>query len=464
MFLLIFFFSIVFTFIKKEYALFVWMATELMIPSFVRIYPVPVSYELAFCFVCFCFSVYLYISRTHEKYLSICSRWTIIFPLYYVVIRLVFAFLATYFSPSDILVLSYFNLLFLSVSIFSAWMITDKNAGNSNRFISVLLIVVCIYGMITYLLQSNPYLSFLVKFTGDTKDYVGIAAKYASEVRGGLLSRISVLRYNPLHYAILLNIFIYIPIYMYLKERKNIYLITTIFVFINIFLTGSRGPLISLSVSLIFFFIKYQSFTSRVKYIIMAFIGFFLIMLLPGMDSFASYIKSFIFIFDERASDAANITGSSVSGRFLQLSGVISMIGCMDWNTFLFGYGDGYTYYYNANYGMGTDVMGFESILFSSLVNYGVAGFFLIDIVPWLFLFYCIRYLKREKMISKKNLYVLYSMLLTNVLYSFLVGTICYVIYVSIFFCLIKQMIMEKRFNLMNVFLMNVRLNKKIQN
>lgn len=446
MFLALVVISIVAILLNKQYALFIWMLSSLMIPSFVRIYPIPVSYELILAFFLFVYSIYHRINYGVKGSYKTMEKWVVFFPLYYILIRIIFTFLCGFYKPSDILVQSYYNVLFLSVMVFSVWTITDEKAfGRAGRYISIALILVCIYGVSTYILHNNPYLSFLSKFTGNTKDFVGIAERYASETRGGLASRISVLTYNPLQYAILLNAFVFVPIYLYVKKKSNVYLFAVILILINLFLTGSRGPLIALLASVLFFFLKYQSLSSKIKYVALIVGALVLILFLPGFEKYASFIKSIIFIFDQSVSDAAEISGSSVSGRFLQLSGVWDIIVSVDLRILLFGYGEGYTEYYLSLYGFGTDVMGFESILFSSLVNYGIIGFLLIDVFPWIFLIYCIRHLKKENMISKKNSYILSSMLTTNIIYSFLVGSVYYIIYFSIFFCLMKQMVMENR-------------------
>lgn len=446
MFLALIVISIVAILLNKQYALFIWMLSSLVIPSFVRIYPIPVSFELVLTFFLFIFSVYQRINYGVEESYRTMEKWVVFFPLYYIIIRVIFTFLCGFYKPSDILVQSYCNVLFLSVMVFAVWIITDENAfGKVGRYISIALILVCIYGVSTYIFRENPYLSFLSKFTGNTKDFVSIAERYASETRGGLMSRISVLTYNPLQYAILLNAFVFVPIYLYVRKKNNVYLFAIILILINLFLTGSRGPLIALWASVLFFFLKYQSLSSKIKYIALIIGAFVLILFLPGFEKYASFVKSFIFIFDQSVSDAAEISGSSVSGRFLQLSGVWDIIVSVDSRTLLFGYGEGYTEYYLSLYGFGTDVMGFESILFSSLVNYGIIGFLLIDVSPWIFLFYCIRLLKKKNMISKKNSYILNSMLVTNIIYSFLVGSVYYIIYFSIFFCLMKLMVLENR-------------------
>ena len=434
------------------------MLSSLMIPSFVRIYPIPVSYELVFTFFLFLYTICLRVNKEVKVPFRYMEKWIVFFFIYYIFIRILFSFLCGYFKSSDILVLSYINVLFLSTMFFSVWFITEKDSfERAGHYISIALLVICIYGISTYILQSNPYLLLLSKFTGSSKDYVDIAAQYANEVRGGLTSRISVLTYNPLQYAILLNAFIFVPLYMFVKNKGKKYLVTIIFIVINLFLTGSRGPLIAIIASTVFYFIKYQTFTSKVKYILLFICGFALILLLPGFEKYATFIKSVIFIFDQSASDAAEISGSSVSGRFLQLSGVLEILKSIDLRVLLFGYGAGYTEYYLSEYGFGTDVMGFESVLFSSLVNYGIVGFLLVDVVPWLFCAYCVHYLRENDKVSKKNTYILSSMLLTNVVYSFLVGSVYYILYFSIFFCLMKQMVMEKREKQLESLLMLLR-------
>lgn len=307
---------------------------------------------------------------------------------------------------------------------------------------------VCLFGIFTYFIGRNPYIEFISKYAGGNADLAGSATTYAAEVRGGLKSRISVLTYNPLQYAILINAFIFIPIYQYFKGKNKFYIVVIGLMFINLFLTGSRGPLISLILACSFFYIKYQTLKGKLVFISGSVLALILLLTIPGLDSYASYIKSILFIFSEKASEAADIHGSSISGRLIQLEGVLSVISGSKSviRTILFGFGDGYTHYFLENYGINYEGVGaFEGIILSDLLNYGILGLIVVDLFPWLFVSYCIKTANRNNYITKKDAYLLYSMLLTQILFSFLVGAVYYLIYFSILFCLMKGMMINQR-------------------
>lgn len=447
MFLIVFFIAIISIFFNKRNALVVWILSSLLIPSFVRMLPVPLSYELAMVFFLLVWSIFNY-EVQHDETLKKGLRWTLFFSFYYIIIRVVFSFLGSFFSYSEILQKAYINCLFLAVSVFTVWRLSDSQSiSKAYKIVCIVLLGVCIYGVFTYIIGSNPYIDILSRFAGGNKNLSEVSAVYAEEVRGGLKSRISVLTYNPLQYAILLNAFIFIPIYLYFKEKKKIYMVIIGLMFLNMFLTGSRGPLISLLVSCSFFFVKYQNLRGKIIFFVSIVSAVGLLLVLPGLDSYASYIKSILFIFSEKASEAAEIQGSSISGRLGQLEGVLSIVAGAksEWRTILFGFGDGYTNYFLETYGTNFDGVGaFEGVLLSSLLNYGVCGFLLVDVFPWFFVLYCIKYSRRHNYITKRDSYLLYSMLLTHVIFSFLVGSVYYLIYFAILFCIMKAMMMEQ--------------------
>lgn len=445
MFLFIFFIAIIGVLYNKNNALLFWMLSSLLIPSYVRILPVPLSFGLGLTFFLFVLS-FLY-PIDIPKSLKRGFRWTFIFSIHYILIRLLFSFLGTFFSWFDILKKSYINCLFLAVIVFIVWKISNKQSLNkAYKSICVVLFIVCLYGIFTYVIGNNPYMNFLSKYSEMKFDLSEVSSIYASEVRGGLKSRISVLTYNPLQYAILINAFIFVPIYLYLKERKIIYLGVIGIMFINLFLTGSRGPLISLIISCSLFYLMYQNIKGKIIFIVGVVFAVSLLFIIPGLDVYASYIKSILFIFSEKASEAAEIKGSSISGRMVQLEGVLSIVASSksEWSTIMFGFGDGYTTYFLETYGTDYDGVGaFEGVLLSSLLNYGICGLLLVDMLPWLFVFYCIKSAKKAKYISRRDSYLLYSMLLTQIIFSFLVGSVYYLIYYSILFSIMKNMMIE---------------------
>ena len=446
MFLIIFLISVFSVLFNGKNALSVWLVTSLLIPSFVRILPVPLSFGLAMTFFLL---LYSFIYSENTKKLEIGLKWTLIFSFHYILIRIIFSFLGTFFTCLDILQKSYINCLFLAVISFVVWKISDEKSMNlAYKSVCIVLVFVCLFGIFTYFIRSNPYIEILSKYTAGNVDFVGAAATYASEVRGGLESRISVLTYNPLQYAILIIAFIFIPIYQYLKENNKFYIVVIGLMFVNLFLTGSRGPFISLILACSFFYIKYQDQKGRIIFISGFIVLLVFLLTFPGLDNYASYIKSIIFIFSEKASEAADIHGSSISGRLMQLEGVLSIISGSKSGirTILFGLGDGYTHYFLEKYGINYDGVGaFEGIILSDLLNFGIIGLICVDIFPWIFVFYCIKTAKGHNYISKRDAYLLYSMLLTQILFSFLVGAVYYLIYFSILFCLMKSMMIDHR-------------------
>ena len=434
----------------------IYLTMTFLLPGYVRIYPIPISLQLAFIAFMLAYTIYHRNSYETSRYTS----YVIGFCVFWIGAKVVFAFLGTYMPFNQQLD---FNATFMSIIIMLCWLNTD---GMSYSYMKPMLfnvlLVVMIYGILTSVLSVNPYFEFISRYMGDGDKLLSVANRYSNEVRGGLTGRISVVTYNPLQYAILLVIFFYLVLYMYLERKEKKYLFLLSLMFINIFLAGSRGPIVALiSPILLYLFIK-SNFKQKMTMIGLAFLAFVIIICVPFFDSYLSYIKSFVFFFDESYSDAADIKGSSVSGRFEQLEGSLEMIvSSLDMKTILFGFGQGYTNYYLKTFGYSTEVLGFESAIFVNLVNHGFIGLFVFFFGKYLFLSYVLYSCYKKNLFDSNSLFVLISLVMSNFIYSILVGPVYEDLFFVIFFVIIKISIIKRKKMFSFLQLMRLYLNNQ---
>ena len=109
-------------------------------------------------------------------------------------------------------------------------------------------------------------------------------------------------------------------------------------------------------------------------------------MLLSNMEIIESFLSSILYLFDDKAQEAAGISGSSSSMRLLQYLNVLEYHNLL---TIFTGEGYGFSsYYYTVIhdakiYGLDDRFYGFESFLVHELMNVGIIG-----CIVWL-LFFC---------------------------------------------------------------------------
>lgn len=460
MLFLFFFVVLIFSLKNRDYVLGIFLSILLLLPSEARIYPIPISCILLLSFFVIMYSYIYNTDFSLEFYRSVLPP--LIYCVYYAFIRILWAFLGTYFSASEILTVSFFNVFIFVFAIVAVWkmtvfMLIDK----ANKLLLFILFVISLYGFVAYFCNRNFYIEILSVLSPNMERLFSISQRYAEEVRGALSSRLSGVTFSPLQYAIMLNAYIYFLFYQIFQNKvcRNKLLIVTVLVFLNIFMTGSRGPLVALLLPVLYFSFLYNNFAGKLKLLFGIAILLLALFVVPGFDSYASFIKSFIFFFDETYSQQAQISGSSISGRTMQMEAAYEILTSLDFKTILFGYGDGYHLYYVRELAENKVVTGeFEGVLMSATLNYGVLGFIFIEIIPWSFICLLILFYRKRKMLSKRDSYILYSMFITDVITCFLVGQCARILYYTIFFYLLKQMI-EQNFSFK---LYNLKLIKDV--
>ena len=235
--------------------------------------------------------------------------------------------------------------------------------------------------------------------------------------------RLSGITFNPIQYGILLVVLGYIPLFNIIVRKQNNLgdLFVIILIFLNMFLTGSRGPLFAFFFPVLFLFLSSLPPKRRLLFLFIVGVLMVSIIYFPVLEKYAPFVKSFILIFDSSSSEAANINGSSVEGRLGQLIATIFLIN-LNVKTFLFGHGYGYVAYFLENGEKNALTGEFEGELLSSLLSYGIIGTIIIMLLSYYFCFYLVFYLYRKQQITMEAKTFLVLYIISKFLFSFLVG------------------------------------------
>lgn len=263
-----------------------------------------------------------------------------------------------------------------SVASFCFFALKDqKQITKLHSCLIFFLYILTTYGIFCYLTQSNIILTAINLIFNPTDN---ILESFSNEVRGGLEGRIQGFCTHPLAYGgILIVSFFYILYFMNLKKNKYISIGLLILIFINIFLCGSRSALIALGAGIFIYFFILGKFKIKQKiYIIAAILTIYFILFISSgfLTQYQEYINSIIFFWENNN----EVKGSNFDMRLNQLDASFSIIST-DPITFLFGKGDKWCLNYSMTHGgLHPQLLGFESILFIGLIEYGVIGFVII--------------------------------------------------------------------------------------
>lgn len=312
------------------------------------------------------------------------------------------------------------------------WKLNISNIASIKKqwtWIGVSMGVLCLYGIYTYWSKTNPYMDEMAQYC-TTEDLSELLARSMEDARGNLSGRITGTSLYTIQYAIMLVIFfwgglVYKPFF----HKKYFYLII-ILALINIYLTGSRGPLAGLLIGIILYLMQVLKPSRQIMYICL-----FSVFLLFGWP----YVESYISLFSDK-----DIQGSSVEMRFAQFGAALAMV-ADNIQSLLFGKGLGYTAFYISNYGPHPVALYFESSHVSGIVNYGILGLLFIFIGNIYFLLRISLKALRRKMISKNSFYILASFLLSYFIYNLLVGSVYNNLFIIMFFITLKICIYKYR-------------------
>lgn len=294
-----------------------------------------------------------------------------------------------------------------------------------NMAIIISSIIIIVYGLLNYVVKVNPYIMY-ISMVADKND---MANKFMEEQRGFLDGRISSTFIHPLQLGqASLLLFCYILYEMREKLNKVLFMSLLIGLVVMCLLSGSRSAVFPLVVAA-FFYIR--SVRIRKKFLgVIGFVSALSLAYLVVPQNIQETLKAMVFVWDEKASAAADIHGSSISGRADQYIAALKITK----EDFLFGYGKGYVAKHGSNH---PEMLGYESFVLSELVDGGICG--LLAFVFFYFLVYrallrkVITPLERARIHSLCSSFFV-SALLTGISYSFfsLYMTFCMISYHNI--------------------------------
>lgn len=294
----------------------------------------------------------------------------------------------------------------------------------SSLFLFFSITTISLYGIYTYITKTNPFIEAISPYMTMT-DRLENAIRSINNARGILSGRITGTSLYTIQYAIMMAMIMFVTYYPFGKRfPKGLLFILLGLLFVNLYLTGSRGPFLALVLSVSFYFSKSLPLKKQVFYIL----GVFFLCTI-----FYSYIDYFIGSFF-----SSDIEGSTVQGRSVQLYGAYTLV-AGDWQSLLFGRGFSFVSHYISTKGAHPLALCFESTHVSGLVNYGVLGL-IFCFVGKLFAMAFLAYdYYKHSLIEKKSYYWILSFLLMNFFCNILVGDVYGNLFMFIYVIMLKS-------------------------
>lgn len=306
-------------------------------------------------------------------------------------------------------------------------------------YINISIIIICLYGIYTYLTRTNPYMDIMGQYCTN-EDLSELLARSLEDARGNLSGRITGTSLYTIQYGILLVIVYFIHVSIsslnkvgskYSTYKSQIAMaIVSILIFLNIYLTGSRGPLGALIIGYAFYLMRAYSWKKKISYI--SILTIFVLFAWP-------YLEPYLSLFTDK-----DVEGSSFEMRAVQFTGACSMV-LDNLQSLLFGKGLGYTAYYLEHYGKHPLALNFESTHVAGIVNYGIMGLLFIFLCNLLILFFIAKRAYNKELIGNKCFYLLASFLLTYFLYNLLVGDVYGGLFLFVYFTILKIGIIQNK-------------------
>lgn len=339
---------------------------------------------------------------------------SLIAPLKTALLYIVFSNLFFLFAASGNI---YDNLLALKSS-FIAWVfyfailysrINDKTIKKSSVPICISLICLTVYGIYSYISSSNPFMDYMSQYMSDN-DINEVISKSMEDERVGLKGRITGTSLYTIQYAIMLCLVIFLlfyPIKQYVKQTTI--LILFCLAFLNIYLTGSRGPLAALLLGYIFYFYRNYKLYKQISVVSLLFLLYFVF-----ESAFDKYVAVFF---------SSNISGSSIEGRGIQFYGAYLIVSD-NLQSLILGKGPAWIPNYINRFGSHPMSLYFESTHVAGLVTYGFGGLIFVFLGKIYVLWKTAYTYYKKNIINKDTYYIITSLLLTYFVYNIMVGNV----------------------------------------
>lgn len=435
--LVVCFFISVVSMMHMKYSLRLWLVlmyitTFILISGSLKIFSFSVS--TLFSYSAFALAFYYTITNKQE---SKFNKSVITILLINVLVYFFLMFLSTDVPISKQLSYHRETFLILQFPFFISVLIHDKkDLFAVFKCICIVCFIMCSYGVYCYVTQSNVYIT-TVNLLYPT-DMAEVFERSITSDRGGLTGRISSTVHDPVFYAGLLVSLICIVFSCFSglqKNKKKIVFILLILLVINLILTGSRSGMVAIIIGGLYILFCFTNIVTKVKiafYGIMTYILFLTLNVSSIFGDHQALIESVIFFWDESSSE--KIGGSSTSMRIDQFNGTIDLIsGNL---SFLFGKGYGWIAEYISQNGMHPVLLGFESLVFSGFIQYGIIGFILLYVVLFILLF---RLNKKYSLKDKKSYVLANALLFSYSTYALFTGPFYMGFFLGMYILMVKS-------------------------
>ena len=233
-------------------------------------------------------------------------------------------------------------------------------------------ILCCVYAIIVYLMQKNPYVNYFQAITGWRDTSLGEEVWYTTG--RGVSTSGTFLHANGFGYFISMSIPLFIYLQYTAQYNKRIIFIALVLLIVNVFLCKKRSPIVSIGVFLILWmYLKRKTWNVLlyVKILLLGTAALLIIFMVPALESIRSMIETSFFFWDDKLLAAKDVGGSSWELRILQV--VYPFIEIKD--NILFGKGFGWCSWYLNQYELHPVLFGFETILSTAVCQFGILGY-----------------------------------------------------------------------------------------
>ena len=246
-----------------------------------------------------------------------------------------------------------------------------KNAYLSTRHCLIgAVTIACIYGIfLTTMNGVNPYIMFINAINGNEYRLEWFSSE------GRLFGRISSVFTHPMTYGMFLGCSF---IYVYsIKEKisKNLFNILLFLLAVNIVIIGVRSLLFASFITYLFFLFLCRKKKVMVSAVGLAILFFLMVYIVPELRNYFQKISDI--------SDQNDIGGSNLDMRLAQLEGCFNEIRDCFW----VGKGNSWHENYMEKNYLHPTILGFESLLFLIICDYGILGFCIYGIMIWILLY-----------------------------------------------------------------------------
>lgn len=245
---------------------------------------------------------------------------------------------------------------------------TEKEFKTLIKFIAAGAIFNCLYGIMTFFVDSNPIYDNLTSVSANE-----LAMYDREEGRFGFARKAEGIygKFNGKIMMTLISLLIFTFFYnkKYLPSKTRYILLFSAFV-VNI-LTSQRSGLFGIFAFIILLADKKQIYGFLKKYGLLLGVCVILIMMIPELKGFRDLFSSVFYMFDDKMQDKLGTSGSSVEMRISQFEMVWSMIS----TGILSGLGYAFDQYRGEFFKYDNEVLrGLESFFLKVLINTGILG------------------------------------------------------------------------------------------